>query len=376
MILLSRPISLNPAKIEACFATRHPGVENEIFDRTERGAHIWRIASNILAVLNFDAPIPSGWEPLASRARPFFAEAHEVCAQHRAHLIVSAMGIEHSRLQTARYTTAAVDAIVHAYPEAVAVIWDLAVVQPRRAYETAGHEALGKYLPFPLWIGIHSFRDERTNVVAMTIGLRHFVGREIEIEGPTAEISTIHQKLIGLIEYTLTRVSPIKDGDTVGVSERERIRVRHCRSIRSGVPILALSLPGTIPAAFKKYPIISHALAQADPMLRALKALDLFDVQAESNQVALQSDAFVSEQRMDSYDAGLASIITQISQSGSYQESQAKARRVLDSGDMGAVKAILAPYADEIRRCQDTMRFALTRGDVFMFQPKVAPSAS
>jgi Domain of unknown function (DUF4261) len=375
LILLDRPIRLSPTKMESCFAERHPGIDNAFADHTESGGKLWRIGKYLFAVMNFDVPIPSGWEPLAIRAKSSWPQAQEACAQHRAHIVLSAFGIQDSKLQTSSHTAAAVDAIVHAYPEAIAVVWGVAVIQPREAYEAVEREVLGEHLPFPLWIGLHSFYDERQNIVAMTIGLNYFIDREIEIEGPAKDASDLHQTMLGLIHYCLTTDSPVKDGDTIGANENERLTLIFRRSVWTGAPVLALSLPGTIPATLNAYPIISHAMAQADPLLQSLSELGLFDVEAKSNQVELQADIYMSEERLDPYERGVQAFLSEISVSSHYQQSEADARKALDSGDVSTAKAILAPYAEQVGTVQQTLRSALEKGDVFLFEPRVAPAS-
>lgn len=79
----------------------------------------------------------------------------------------------------------------------------------------------------------------------MTAGLTKFVGREIEMDGPAAEPKKVLTTERGLVAYLLQPGIKASDGDTVGGSTTERIRVRLRDSRRfDGLPVFAASLCG------------------------------------------------------------------------------------------------------------------------------------
>jgi hypothetical protein len=91
--------------------------------------------------------------------------------------------------------------------------------------------------PYPLWVSLHPFRDGRV-VGAITFGLSSFIGREIEYEGDGDHKMVLH-KAAGLVVYLLEHGLVIGDGDTFGVNEAERVRVRYATSRRvAGLPVL------------------------------------------------------------------------------------------------------------------------------------------
>ncbi len=75
------------------------------------------------------------------------------------------------------------------------------------------------------------------------MGLQPFVGREIEFWPQPLPVATIAERVIGTIQYLLNKGPVLDDGDTLGVSDSERIRVRHQpRGQRLDVPVLVLSV--------------------------------------------------------------------------------------------------------------------------------------
>lgn len=81
---------------------------------------------------------------------------------------------------------------------------------------------------------------------AVTIGLSSFVGREIEFETGRLDPSAVLNNVAGLAAYLVEHGDVIKDGDTIGGSDGERIRVSHATSADfAGVPVLRISAAAT-----------------------------------------------------------------------------------------------------------------------------------
>jgi hypothetical protein len=120
------------------------------------------------------------------------------------------------------------------------VLWESLVAHPAARWLEMSRTAFAPYPQFPyhLWVSIHPFRD---GVVtgAITFGLSSFVGREIDLEGVGLDPRTVLDKVAGLAAYLLERGAVVRDGDTIGASETERLQVRHVTSRRvAGLPVL------------------------------------------------------------------------------------------------------------------------------------------
>jgi hypothetical protein len=76
----------------------------------------------------------------------------------------------------------------------------------------------------------------------VTTGLASFVGREIEWLPATLPPAVIAQRVYGVCQYLIVNGMVLKDGDTVGVSESERIRVHFAERGQRGAPVLQLTM--------------------------------------------------------------------------------------------------------------------------------------
>jgi Domain of unknown function (DUF4261) len=93
-------------------------------------------------------------------------------------------------------------------------------------------------------LGQHPFQDPGSPFVgAVTMGLSKFVGREIELEGCASQFKSILTTGRGLITYLLQNDGKVPDGDTIGVTENERISLRFEISCRfTGLTVIAVTL--------------------------------------------------------------------------------------------------------------------------------------
>ncbi len=67
-------------------------------------------------------------------------------------------------------------------------------------------------------------------------------GREIEFEPVALPPETVYDRVCGVVSYLLTQGMVLKDGDTVGISAREKIRVRYGVIEGQNIPVLRLRL--------------------------------------------------------------------------------------------------------------------------------------
>jgi hypothetical protein len=76
------------------------------------------------------------------------------------------------------------------------------------------------------------------------MGLRNFIGREIELQGPASQLELVLATAQGLAGYLIQSGSALRDGDTIGDSETEHIQVRFEESRRfGGLPVISAMLP-------------------------------------------------------------------------------------------------------------------------------------
>lgn len=247
--LFDRPIVLDLATIVDVLRKRHPGIEIDL-PPTASGATapVIRCAGQNIVLMVMSMPVPrESWDLPGRRALATWPAALEVLGAHATHVVVSTVGRAETpaqQLQAARAVTAVTGGLIATIP-AAAVLWDGLVAHSAERWEQLSREAFAGYprIPFPLWVSIHPFRDGHV-IGAITFGLTPFGGREIEFEGAGADPNEIVTKVAGLIVYVLEHGPVLRDGDTLGAGESDRIRIHHAVSHRvEGLPVLQATVP-------------------------------------------------------------------------------------------------------------------------------------
>ncbi|MGX1324654.1 hypothetical protein AB7M17_008107 [Bradyrhizobium sp. USDA 377] len=247
--LFERPVVLDLAAIVDVLRKRHPGIEIDLAGAgSGAAAPVIRCAGQNIVLMVMPMPVPrESWELPGRRAVATWPAALEVLGGHGAHVVVSTVGqaeTSEQQLQAARAVTAVTGGLIATIP-AAAVLWDGLVAHSAERWEQLSREAFAGYprIPFPLWVSMHPFRDGKI-VGAITFGLMPFGGREIEFEGAGAEPNQIVTKVAGLIVYVLEHGPVLRDGDTLGAGESDRIQIHHVISRRvEGLPVLRATVP-------------------------------------------------------------------------------------------------------------------------------------
>jgi hypothetical protein len=329
-----------------------------------------RSGGHLVTVMSMPAPLPHE-EGLWARASRAWPEARTVPGRHHAHLIVAIVGEIENKLQGARLITAVVGGVTAVTSGCCAVVWRTLVARSAEMWLEASSRAFAPFpdYPFVLWVDIVPFPSGQT-IGAITIGLSSFINREIEFEVDGMDRAMVIDRVAGLISYLIEHGSVIKDGDTIGISESDRTKVHYRTSRFTGAPVITVGTDRPAPGRQQYYPIIPASIARNHPLLIMLGKAGLFDTASPDNQIQLRPDAYVSEVRLESYDRGMNGVLSDILRTDAYVEADEKARRALTRSDVEMAKSALMPFAEEIKKFQATARYALTRGDLFMFRPR------
>jgi hypothetical protein len=381
-VLLEQFTPFDDRKLVDSLRERHPDLRWELWANPSQAKAnepvMIRCGDHLMVVMSMPAPIPND-DNLWKRASRTWLEALSVAGRHRAHYVVSTMGAAENRadiarltdLESARLVTAVVGGLIASTPGCCAVVWGNKVARSPQMWLDRSRKAFAPFpdYPFTLWVEIIPFPSVRTTG-AVTVGLDSFAGRDIEFDLEGMDHATVIDRVAGLAIYLIEHGGVVKDGDTIGVSEADRIQVHYRTSRFNGAPVFAVGSDRNVASQVKNYPIIPASIARDHPLLIMLKRAGLFDASDRENQVQLRPDAHVSEGRLESYDKGIIGVFSNILATDAYAEADDKARRALASGDAEQARSVLMPFAKEVREFQEIARVALTNGDFYMFLPK------
>jgi Domain of unknown function (DUF4261) len=216
-------------------AIGHPKVTAEM---------VLSIAGDVAFGLGIDFPYPD--TAALQRIAQFtywWPNALNDLACHKAHMMLSCSWTGHCRLDAHMRQMVLARESMEQLP-VIGILWGSSLVQ-RDVFRGEYANATKGGVPFWLWVLIQFSKQPNGNILISTIGMRDFEKMEIE-----AESSLPLDKTFDLVRkfgsYILKSGGVVKDGDTVGMSETQKIKVRHARSFRKDVttPVYRLDLSG------------------------------------------------------------------------------------------------------------------------------------
>lgn len=185
----------------------------------------------VLAGLNVDAPYPDPIDHPAAFAY-WWPSAKTDIARHTAHFMVFCGWPGASRLEAHMRTLALVRELVEQLP-VIGVLWGSALV-PTAIFKGEFANAQKGGFPFSLWVLVQYSKQPNGNFLISTLGMRGFGQMEIETES-SLPIDQTFDLVRKFGSYILASERAVKDGDTFGLSEEQRIKVRYVRSFRPDV---------------------------------------------------------------------------------------------------------------------------------------------
>jgi Domain of unknown function (DUF4261) len=253
-VTLDQPVTIDMPTIVQAIRSRYPDLPAETIAATVKPSQgaisspLIRCGDDLVAIMNMPAPLPRDQgDAIWARAAMTWPQAPAVAERHRAHIIVSTMGKVERPLASARTVTAVVGALLDTVPGCSAVIWGGRIARSAEHWKDQSRAAFAAYPDYPvlLWVDVLPVRTA-AGMDAITLGLAAFVGREIEFEAGRLNAPDVLGKTAGLAAYLVEHGDVIKDGDTFGGSEAERITITRAISSRfAGVPILRASTAGS-----------------------------------------------------------------------------------------------------------------------------------
>jgi Domain of unknown function (DUF4261) len=217
------------------------GLDPAQLDGQKLDAHMVLSANgDLIFGLNMDFPYPDPPHDAANFAY-WWPNALSDIARSKSHFIVSCSWQNHSRLEAHMRQLILVRELVEQLP-VIGVLWGSCLTQTD-LFKSEFTNTQEDGLPFSLWVLIQYSKQPNGNILISTLGMRDFGAMEIETESSLALDQTF-DLVRNIGSYILGNNPPIKDGDTVGLSEEQKVRVRHTRSFRSGdnTPVYWLEL--------------------------------------------------------------------------------------------------------------------------------------
>ena len=179
-------------------------------------------------LLHMSIPIPDGEAENCADRNIFWSGGKEEAARHRSHVVVASMHTEEptpteSALMVSRLALVALDVF-----DGIGVYWGNAgVCNSREVFELFCRRMSEDHLPLPVWLRFDFVRASDDAIGVYTTGMSQFGLMEIEVDRCTMAPNDLCEFVSDLAHYLVQSGPVIKDGNTVGPSDEQRILVRH-----------------------------------------------------------------------------------------------------------------------------------------------------
>jgi hypothetical protein len=181
--------------------------------------------------IRVDTPFSWPLEPLAQFAY-WWPDAMKDVARSTSFAAVTCSWFRHSRLDAHIRHLVLVRELVEQLP-VIGVVWGSVLIQPS-VLKAEFNRLQQSELPFSLWVLIQFSKQPNGNILISTIGMRDFGQMEIETES-TLPLDQTFDLVRKFGSYIIAKGPVVKDGETFGVTETQRIKVRYVRSFRPDV---------------------------------------------------------------------------------------------------------------------------------------------
>jgi hypothetical protein len=186
-----------------------------------------------LSVIAQYVPRPIPWGDLEEPCQTamLWEDAEEELRDHAGHMIVTTFG-DAEPLDRMKFLTVVLAGMLGACDKALGVYWGGArLVVPSKLFQEMATTMLPDELPLFIWIGLRAGKNDDGTTSGFTTGMREFGHMEFETDNATDTVGELRERLLNLATYVLENGPVIKDGNTVGADENEKIRVVYAKSL-------------------------------------------------------------------------------------------------------------------------------------------------
>jgi hypothetical protein len=195
------------------------------------GSIVLPAAGDVIMGMRMDMPYPAALDGPATFAY-WWPDVKKDIARSQAHLMVFCSWSRFSRLDAHMRHLILVRELIEQLP-VIGVLWG-SVLAPSDTVKGEFAATFKGAIPFSLWVLVQFSKQPNGNILISTIGMRDFGLMEIETESSLPLDRTFALvRMIG--SFILAKGAVVGDGETVGPTAEERIRVRHVRSFRPDV---------------------------------------------------------------------------------------------------------------------------------------------
>ena len=213
----------------------------ELSTESNDDAIVAKVGGMTLCVAIMPAPVPHQEAEHNAAANYLWKGAVDAAKNHQAHLLISVIGREMGTLGKGKLFTKAVSSCLK-QQNATAVYTDGAVFEPTFYIDFAEEmKEDPDALPIFDWVWFGIYHTEKLSGI-YTYGMKKFGKEEIEVYAD-ADLNDIRGFLYDMVYYILSEDVTLKDGETIGFSEEQKLDITYSKGIALDGKTLKIEYP-------------------------------------------------------------------------------------------------------------------------------------
>ena len=204
---------------------------------------VFEVEGMLAALSLYPFPVPHGEAEEAAGRCYLWPEAEAAARRHKGQLLVSVLGREAGPWKAAALQ---VKLVCAACGQAGTLgVYANGTVYPPELYQEVAAPLDEGELPLLnlVWVGL--YRTEE-GMGAYTDGLRSFGKDELEVLDARAEPAEVRNFLLNIADYLLEEDVTLRDGETIGFSEEQRLPITRSAGVGQEGMTLKIGWPGEV----------------------------------------------------------------------------------------------------------------------------------
>lgn len=202
-----------------------PGTPPATDFKREQGILTFALGKAFVAIALMPGPI--AWEDLEKRAQRswLWPEAEKTLKRHTQHFVVTLESELSPRDRAVLLTKVCASALANCNAALGVMYGDAGVLARKDVFRDMAAESLRTSLPTELWIDCIVAKTNEMKSQGYTNGLQALGHPELEAIGLPESPERLHSRLVGVARYLVEHGPIIQEGDAIGESASEHIRV-------------------------------------------------------------------------------------------------------------------------------------------------------
>jgi len=176
------------------------------------------------------APVPDGEAEYWAKANYMWKDAAEITASHKAHVIIAILGSDDDTVKKGNIFVKVVCAVMK--QESAVAFYNEGAVFPPKMYLDFAEMLKDGHVPVLnlVWFGLYG--NGRIAGV-YTYGMRRMGREEMEVYVPAdkADLNELREFMLTIVSYVLETGAVLKDGETLGFSEKQKLPIKLSKGI-------------------------------------------------------------------------------------------------------------------------------------------------